>query len=374
MIKKVENRKIYNIVYCIIIILILFSNFFYIKIENFLKIRPEILYQDCTKVHFIDVGQGDCIAIKFDTGELMLVDTGTDEYRSKLDYYLKNILLDENKVIDHLVLTHPDRDHSSNINYIIDNYNVKNFYRPNINEISENEDPYIDDIRYREILEKVKSKGINTYFSSELLYLNLGDASIRWLSPDKEMKENTDLNLLSPVIVVEDNDTKLMLTGDIDSETEKELIEKYTYELDIDILKLAHHGSKYSNSYEFFEKTTPSLIVASVGINTYGHPANDTLERILKYDKENGTDLFSNLKTTKDDGNVIITLDRNKNVQTIKNIDDYIFSHYYLYTIIATIFVLFLLIRPYIKYLYAKIRYDIRNKNFAKHIEKEKNN
>jgi hypothetical protein len=84
--------------------------------------------------------------------------------------------------------------------------------------------------------------------------------------------------------------------------------------------------------------------------------------------------LFSNLKTTKDDGNVIITLDRNKNVQTIKNIDDYIFSHYYLYTIIATIFVLFLLIRPYIKYLYAKIRYDIRNKNFAKHIEKEKNN
>ena len=76
-------------------------------------------------------------------------------------------------------------------------------------------------------------------------------------------------------------DTDLMINGDMDSATERGLLE--TYDLpDIEILVVGHHGSKYSTSEDLLEAVAPELAVISVGSNSYGHPTDETLRRLVK--------------------------------------------------------------------------------------------
>ena len=119
--KKVQRKMRYVIMYFVAVLAVLVSNFFAYDLEILLKLRPKIHKSDSTQVHFIDVGQGDAIAIKLSNGETMLVDSGISDYRSKLTTYLDNVIT-KNNTIDHLVLTHPDIDHSSNIEYLLKKY------------------------------------------------------------------------------------------------------------------------------------------------------------------------------------------------------------------------------------------------------------
>ena len=105
-----------------IILLIAISNIFSNKLEILLKLKPDMPSTTNTQIHFIDVGQGDAIAINFSNGKTMLVDSGTEDYREKLINYLDNVVLKEHRKIDYLVLTHPDSDHSSNMSYIVNHY------------------------------------------------------------------------------------------------------------------------------------------------------------------------------------------------------------------------------------------------------------
>ena len=96
-----------------------------------------------------------------------------------------------------------------------------------------------------------------------------------------------------------------MLTGDISSEIETRIINDYSEDLlDIDVLKLSHHGSYKSNSYRFLESTSPKITVASVGENTYGHPSNETIQRIVDYDSVYSTDLYNNFYTSNKLGSI----------------------------------------------------------------------
>ena len=95
----VEGRRAINILLLALIILLLFSLIFSEKIERLLKLKPDIVYSNYTQVHFIDVGQGDAIAVSLSNGKVMLIDSGTKEYEKKLDYYLDNIVLKKHKVI-----------------------------------------------------------------------------------------------------------------------------------------------------------------------------------------------------------------------------------------------------------------------------------
>ena len=368
---RVENRKIINIVYITLIVLILFSNLFSAQLNIVFKSYPDISKTSNTRVHFVDVGQGDAIAISFSNGKTMLVDSGTIQYRNKLTRYLDKIVLNKTKVIDYLVLTHSDSDHLSNMEYIVDNYKINTFYRPPIYIEEENKIPYTNSIDYKSLINKLKSKDINVEFSvsgSEILDDNI---SIKWLYPDINDLygyTNEAFNNLSSVILINDNGNKLLLTGDIDSTIETALINLYGDELlDIDVLKLAHHGSKNSTSELFLNTTTPNIAVACVGENTFGHPSNETIDRILAYDRLNNTDLFENFYTTKDKGNIVLTLNNEIKVNFIKNIDDYSFCPYFVYTLIAVVFLLYFMIIPYIKYWIEK-RHRIKfNKNYIKH-------
>jgi len=371
---KVEGRFLINWVYAIMIILVIFSNVFSDKLEILLNLKPNITYTDETQVHIIDVGQGDAIAIRFSNGKTMLVDSGTESYRDKLTNYLDNVVLNKSKEIDYVVLTHPDIDHSSNMKYIIDNYKVKNFFRPQIYEFYENKEPYCTNEVYRDMLVSLDYSDANIYFHKDMEIVD-GDISIKFLTifDTDVIISKLDTNQFSPVIIVSDNNRKIMLTGDIDTKIEEKLIEKYPEELlDIDIIKLAHHGSKYSNSEEFLNIITPDYVCVSTGENSYGHPANDTIERLLKYDTLHNTSIFNNFLNTKQVGNIIYTLFENEvKVDTIKNINNYNFVDYYIYSIILICFILWLLLMPYYIALRKDIRFYIQNKNHKKLKEKE---
>lgn len=373
---KSKSGMINNIVLLVLLVLVIVSNFFSSQMEILLKLKPNITNSFETQVHFIDVGQGDAIAIRFSNGKTMLIDSGTKEYKHKLQYYLDNVVLDNTKTLDYVLLTHPDVDHSGNMEFILNNYNVKEFFRPEIYEVFENKTPYCENLTYRQIIQTLNKLEILTKFSSEQSLssdgININILSVLGTYHDLGRIET---NEFSPTIIIEDNNTKILLAGDTSSETEDKLLRKYPSEmLDVDILKLSHHGSKYSNSYEFLEVTSPKIAVACCGVNTYGHPANDTVQRLLEYDKNNEKDLFSNYYTTLDDGNIVITFDNNTTVDIIKNIDAYNFADYYIYTIIVSVFIIYIIILPQIKVWKKDIRFVIQNKRFEKYKLKESKN
>ena len=372
--KLEEDRKVHNIVYLAIIVLLIISMFFSNYLSIFLRLKPDYEFSNDTEIHFINVGQGDAIAIKFANNEVMLIDSGTELYRDKLMNYLDKIVLEGKSTIDYLVLTHIDNDHSGNMVSLISNYNIKSLYRPKLNSTIEDSTSNNSNETYDAIISLAKEKNINLFYNEVGRTLSVGLSMVTWLSPiGISFDDNLDSNNYSPVIRLDYNGKSALFTGDIDSDIEESLINTYDNgELDIDILKVAHHGSNYSTSNEFLMSTTPEYACISVGENTYGHPANKLLERILKYDENFGTTLYDNLYITRSSGNVIMTMADTIEVTTITNIDDYNFVGYYVYALIAILVVMIFIARPYVFILIKNIRFIVQNKRFEKYIAKER--
>ena len=118
--------------------------------------------------------------------------------------------------------------------------------------------------------------------STEDLYRNFGEAKIKLLTEHLD-PESSDQNENSIVSVVSYSNFSVMFTGDITSKAEKRLVEAYGLSLRTKILTVPHHGSKYSSSEEFLAMVSPKISVISVGKNSYGHPADAVLEKLLNY-------------------------------------------------------------------------------------------
>lgn len=362
---KVEGKKVNNIVLLALLCIVILSNIFSKQISVLLYLKPDYTFKNQTEIHFISVGQGDAIGIKFDNGKTMLIDSGISEYRKNLEYYLDNILLDEKK-IDYLLLTHIDADHSGNMEYLLNKYNVGTLYRPQILSTMEDSTTTNSSTLYDNIISIAIKNNVTMIFNEAGLILKEGNTTLRWLSP-LSIDDSTESNDFSPVIRLDYAGHSALFTGDISDDIEEDLIEEYSQEmLDVDILKLAHHGSAYSNSYEFISATSPEYACVSVGKNTYGHPANKTLERILEYDENNDANLFENLFSTKDDGNVIFSLSNKISVKTISNIFSYSFVDYYWFALIAVAFLLFYIIKPYYVAYHKNKRFIKQNREFEK--------
>ena len=369
-----EDRRAYNYVYLAIIILLIFSMFFSNSLAILLRLKPDYSYNDETEIHFIDVGQGDAIAIKFGNNEVMLIDTGITTSKDKLFNYLDNIVLFD-KTIDYLVLTHIDEDHSGNAIDILNTYNVKNLYRPKLNSKTEDNLSINSNEIFDEIVYIAKSKNINMVYNQVGVSLKVGLTQLTWLSPILvNINDKLDSNEYSPVIRLDYKGFSALFTGDIGSDTEEILVDTYkNNELDVDILKVAHHGSAYSTSEEFLVATSPKLACISVGENTYGHPSNKLLQRILDYDKVSENNLYDNIYTTMSLGNIIVSLDDGISVTTIKNIDDYNFVDYWIYAVIIIFIIAMFMVRPYWIVYCKNVKFFLQNKKFEKYLQKTNN-
>ena len=148
------------------------------------------------------------------------------------------------------------------------------------------------------VLDKKKIK----YYSC-IKELNIDNSKLYFLQTKKYDNENDN----SSVIITELNGYKFMFMGDASVTTEKEILDKYNL-LDIDILKVGHHGSKTSSSIEFIDEINPKYSVISVGKNNrYGHPNKEVLGN-LKDSKLYRTDI---------DGSIMFMIKNKKiNIET----------------------------------------------------------
>ncbi len=273
-----------------------------------------------TTITFLDVGQGDCICMQLASGEVYLFDCGSSS-RSKvgeyvLKPYLKYCGID---YIDAVFVSHPDKDHSNGVLELLHHseewgIGVGQLVLPDLEPLR----CEMDFGDFIQMAEKMASERMNetikmteketakktTVFSVEAGdFWEVGDNRFVCLHPAaaSDLKET---NAYSQCFYVEfETGQSLLLTGDVEAEGEEMLLaelKKRNIE-DITLLKVAHHGSKYSSSPELLNIISPQLAIISCGKNnSYGHPHAETLERLETVD--------AMTLSTPNSGAVIVTL------------------------------------------------------------------
>lgn len=223
-----------------------------------------------TDMVFVDVGQGDCLHIKAGGKNLLIDGGGSFNYnvgKSTLKpYLLKNGVTK----IDMAIATHLHTDHYQGLKELSQTYRIKKLGVYEANSVNENH------------LKK-------EFKTDEILYLAAGDVinmgrnvSVEVLSPDRgNPLDEKDENKNSLVLRVNVKGSSVLMTGDIDEKGEKTLIEDT--DIKADILKIAHHGSRYSSCEKFIAVAAPKIAVIQVGKNTYGHPSEEVIKRLEEH-------------------------------------------------------------------------------------------
>lgn len=230
---------------------------------------------------FCDVGQGDAILITQGTTQV-LIDGGPNQ---KVLSCLANHLPFWDRTIEMIVVTHPDNDHLGGLPDVIERYNVTQLVSHGLVN---------DTAIFWAFREKVLEKNIPVFLPRTGDKLQLAGIVLKVLFPQEKMGDelvwqkeaNTQVlgthlypentNEASIVTLLSYGDFDVLLPGDIGSQNEG-VIEA---DKDIEVLKVAHHGSKYSTSEEFLEQIKPKLAIISVGKNSFGHPTSEVLERL----------------------------------------------------------------------------------------------
>lgn len=227
--------------------------------------------QDKTlKVIFLDVGQGDAILIEQGSNQI-LIDGGPNGQvlMEKLGKYIP--FWDRN--IEVVLATHPDQDHIEGLAEAMKNYKIDSLVET---------EAQTDSQIYKKFEETIAQKNIQKIEGRLGVKIKLTDAEMELLGPGEEippevLKETNPFSLVSKLSFGQNS---FLFTGDLPNEEELALISN-GLDLNSRVLKVGHHGSKYSTSNEFLDTVKPLDAIISVGKNNhYGHPAPETLERL----------------------------------------------------------------------------------------------
>lgn len=251
-------------------------------------------------VHYIDVGQGDCICITCG-GETMLIDCGEASEFENVRHYLNKAEID---AFDYVVATHPHSDHMGGMSEIVKSYDIGEFIMPSL------DDSDVPTTRYFErFLDAAEDKKLNVTLAETGRKGKLGDAEWEIVAPCSD--DYGSANNYSVGIIVRHGENSFIFTGDAERLAEKEMIESGRLE-DIDVYKVGHHGSDTSSSEEFLEIIKPDIAVISCGKgNSYGHPDEAAVDRIMKYtDKIYRTDVCGSVVITSDGDNLDVHSER----------------------------------------------------------------
>lgn len=339
------------IIFGIILLILLVSLFFNEKLENLINEKllnntKNEIYTDGLEVHFIDVGQGDSTIIKLPDNKNLLIDAGPESNSTDLINYLQNVYFKdkENKNIDYFVLTHSDEDHIGGAPLIFDTFNVLSVYRPQIFTKEESDSlgggVKVKDTKiYNRTIKAITDEGSEIIFNEAGNKINSTNSSssfdIEFLSPLNDSYE--DINNFSPVIILSYNETKFMFTGDAEAIVEEEILNTYSKEkLDIDILKVGHHGSNTSSSVKFLKTITPTISIIEVGKdNKYGHPTEKTLTSL----QEVGTKIYR----TDINSNIVISVSLEGKIGVLTDNQEVLYVKYY-YVVISISVLSFIII------------------------------
>ena len=243
------------------------------------------------EIYFFDVGQADSIFIK-NNDDTMLIDGGNNADGNNLVNYLRDEL--KIKDIDIIVGTHPHEDHIGGMDEVIDSFSIGKIYLPDATTTSKT---------FESLLDSIEKKDYNISIPIEDEVFELGNLKFKVIYTGSD--EN-DLNNTSIVLKMIFGNTSYLFTGDATSKTEKLILDK---DINVDVLKVGHHGSKYSTTDKFLEKVKPKYAIIQVGKdNNYNHPNKETLERLDKYNvKVYRTDIDNTIKLISDGNKITFT-------------------------------------------------------------------
>jgi len=218
------------------------------------------------EVYFVDVGQGDCTIYSYNKVNNMIIDAGSGTALSRVMNFINSIGI---KKFDIVIATHPDEDHIGSLDDVINTFGANKVYAPKITK---------DTVAFDNFATAVKNQGIKIAVPVSGESFFLGDISFKILAPNGSEYDAT--NNYSIVTRVTYGQNSFLNMGDAEALSEKEILSR-GYELNSDVVKIGHHGSKTSTSEEFYSRINPAYSVVSVGKdNKYDHPDQEIIDRI----------------------------------------------------------------------------------------------
>ncbi|NLL55874.1 MAG: MBL fold metallo-hydrolase [Clostridiales bacterium] len=238
--------------------------------------------QNLLEVHFLDVGQGDAIIINLPDYKTMLIDSGTStkglaDIRDRYLQYLSDVT--SSSVIEYMIITHSDADHYNMLGHVVDSYHIKSAYY----------NKYVGKA-YSQFLAALKAeKGIELreVYDQSVIYTITGkgyDMTI-YCSGNSAFSGANQKNNQSFICLLEYGGRRVLFTGDAGVATEKWFISEIDKPyIDVDVLKVGHHGSNSSTGQEFLEFIDTEYAIISCDDGTmYGHPHKEAMDRLAYY-------------------------------------------------------------------------------------------
>lgn len=237
------------------------------------------------KIHFLDVGQADCIFIDYGDVDI-LIDAGNRADGDLVVSYLNELNTDD---LEMVIATHPHEDHIGGMVDVINNFDIERIVKPGISSL--------ETVTSKNFEEAIYINSIPTEWPAQGYQYIYGDLIITVLS-DKT-KNYTDTNDFSIVVRVDYGDTSFVFTGDAESPVEHDIVAS-GINIDADVLKVGHHGGATSSTAQFVNNISPTYAVICVGEgNSYGHPDSLIISRLTIMEIEilrtdlNGTIIFT---------------------------------------------------------------------------------
>ncbi|MDQ0484722.1 ComEC/Rec2 family competence protein [Guptibacillus hwajinpoensis] len=228
-----------------------------------------IAQSDEAEIHFIDVGQADCILV-IHGDKSMLIDAGDNRDGDTVTKYIKKLGIED---LDYVVATHPHHDHIGGMDEVLKAFEVGKIIMPNVSYPTGH---------YKALNRVIKKKEIRVLYAQEGKKIKFGNINIQILSPQKRA-EYEDFNDYSAVLRLRHNQNTFLLMGDAGVEVEKNMISSIKKKhLASDVLKLGHHGADSATSEQFLKAVSPQAAVISVGRNNRYHFPNDSVLQRLK--------------------------------------------------------------------------------------------
>lgn len=266
-------------------------------------------------IFFCDVGQGDGIYIRFPNNQDMLIDGGPG---NKILDCLSDNMPFYDREIDLVMLTHPQADHLNGLVSVIERYSVSYFVSSPVGNTTDG---------YKKLTDLLHSKKIeikNLYTGGEVKFGNVVFKSIwpekTWvlanLKCDLDPKCQTiannsnilgvtnkdpQLNDFSEMGILSYGNFDVLFTGDGDKRIQDDILKVYNNDIDIEVMKVPHHGSKTGLTEDFLKAFKPELAIISVGKNnSYGHPSPELLQMLSKYSQIKRTDTGGTIEVVSD--------------------------------------------------------------------------
>ena len=237
-------------------------------------------------VHILDVGQADAILIR-QGDSAMLVDAAEPDYADAVVSYIKEQGVEE---LTYLVATHPHEDHIGGMPAVLEAFSVKRIFMPYVEH---------DTKTYEALLDAILDRGLTAEAPEPGDEYILGSAKITMLSPPKDA-EFDDLNDYSIAFLLEFEGCSMLFTGDM-GEAAEELVLAEGRDIQCDVLKVGHHGSKTASSEAFLDAADPQYAVMTVSADAKSSlPAASIVKRY----EERGITIYR----TDTDGTVVVRM------------------------------------------------------------------